>query len=168
MKLAYNYTKKDTTFGIISITKSQSGDTITTIYGDIITDIRKSGNKIVHHSFRMYDIPISLGYEKRLKNWVLGGELGGIININATSSGHTLTNDTSFTSVMRPITYFKNNFGLSYFGGLSIGHDFGNLGRFAVTARYRVNPSSFASNQNNVSQQYRFFSLNLGYFWLLN
>ena len=45
MPLTYSYTRKDTTQGIISVTVSQTGDTITYIYGDIIQERKISGNK---------------------------------------------------------------------------------------------------------------------------
>ena len=53
MNLEYSYIKRDTTQGIISITVSQTGDTITTIYGDIITGVQ---------GYRYYPRPLQLKY----------------------------------------------------------------------------------------------------------
>ena len=165
MKLDYSYTRKDTTQGIISITVSQTGDTITTIYGDIVQERTLSGSKIAHHSFSLLDLPLAIGFEKKLNEWVVGVEAGIMFNISSKAAGHILASDTSFTSINIPSNSFRTSLGLSYFAGLTIGKDFNNVGRIYLALRGRVLPTAFSGDQNKIKQTYQFAGLNLGYIY---
>ncbi|MBK9734049.1 MAG: hypothetical protein IPO92_03390 [Saprospiraceae bacterium] len=165
MKLNYSYTKKDTTQGIISITVSQTGDTITTIYGDIVKEKTISGSKIAHHTFSLLDVPLAVGYEKKFNEWVLGIEAGVMLNISSSAAGKILASDTSFTSINIPANNFRTSLGLSYFAGFTIGKDFNNIGRIYLALRGRVLPSSFSGDQNRIKQTYQFAGLNVGYIY---
>jgi hypothetical protein len=73
MNLQYTYLRSDTTQGIISINGFlKTGDTITTIYGDIITQTRITGTTKSHYTLSTFDIPLSLFYEKDFEGWSLG------------------------------------------------------------------------------------------------
>lgn len=163
MNLKYSYTKKDTTQGIISITYSQTGDTITAIIGDIITERRLSGSKTRHHQFQLWDIPVGIGYEQALGNWYASIEAGVNINLSTRSSGSILQSDTSFTHVNLPTEYFKKQLGLSYFAGAQIGRWVHTHGRLYVSTRFRMIPNAFSTDNNNAVQKYHFLGLNLGY-----
>lgn len=165
MQLAYSYTRKDTTQGIISITYSQSGDTITAIIGDIITERRLSGNKTRHHAFSLWDIPVSLGLEKNFGSWFVGVEAGLNINLSVKSEGNILASDTSFINVNEPQNHFRSSLGLSYFGGVQFGRDFQRNGRVFLAVRGRVIPTSFNSEANLIKQKYQLIGINLGYVW---
>lgn len=163
MPLTYSYTRKDTTQGIISVTVSQTGDTITYIYGDIIQERKISGNKTKHYSISMVDLPMAIGAEKRFGSWFAGVEAGLSLNISMKSAGNILVSDTSFTAIDAPIEYFKQSVGLSYFGGVHIGKEFNNAGRLFLAARARFIPDSFSTDQNRIRQSYHFVGLNVGY-----
>ncbi len=163
MPLTYSYTRKDTTQGIISVTVSQTGDTITYIYGDIIQERKISGNKTKHYSISLLDLPMAIGAEKRFGSLFAGVEAGLSLNISMKSAGNILVSDTSFTSIDAPKEYFKQSVGLSYFGGIHIGKEFNNAGRLFLAARVRFIPDSFSSDQNRIRQSYHFVGLNVGY-----
>lgn len=165
MPLNYNYTRSDTTQGIISITYSQTGDTITTIIGDIITEKRLSGSKTRHHSISLWDLPISVGLEKRFGKWFAGLEAGAIINLSMKSEGNILATDTSFVAVNVPQSHFRSSLGLSYFGGVQVGKYFMKAGRIYIAARARFIPSTFSIESNPIKQSYHFAGINLGYVW---
>jgi hypothetical protein len=163
MSLKYNYTKTDTVQGIISITVSQSGDTITTIYGDIVREHKISGNKIAHYSFQLIDLPIAFGYEKTMDQWVFGIEAGISLNLSLKSKGNILASDTSFINIENVQNDFNRSLGLSYFGGLLVGREFNDFGRLYLATRFRYIPETFSSSQNRINQNYHFAGLNLGY-----
>jgi len=163
MQLDYSYTKLDTSRGIISVTISQTGDTVTTIIGDIITENKLSGKKVAHHSFSLYDIPIALGYEKKMGPWSLGIEGGVMLNLSMQASGSTLVSDTSFVAVDASPNQYRTNVGLSYFGGLNVGRDFHRIGRFYLAARARFIPTTFTTDAQRFRQSYNFVGLHLGY-----
>jgi hypothetical protein len=163
MPLDYSYIKRDTTQGIISITKSQTGDTLTIILGDIVKETAISGKKINHHHFTLIDFPISLGVEKRINEWTFGAEGGIVINASLSAKGQILVSDTSFTSVDAPFSAYKTGIGMSYTGGVFLSRDFNKLGRIMVSLRGRYIPEPFSSPQNRIRQSYHFLGLNVGY-----
>ena len=166
MPLQYTYSAQDTTQGVISITVSQTGDTITTIYGNIIQEKTISGSKTVHHRFALLDLPIGLGYEKRFQGgWSIGIEAGLMFNIALSAKGAVLTNDTSFIAVNTPTNGFRSSLGLGYYAGLLVGKDIGDMGRFYLSLRGRKIPSTFSDENNRIKQSYQFVGLHLGYIY---
>lgn len=163
MQLDYSYTKLDTSRGIISVTVSQTGDTVTTIIGDIVTESKLSGKKVAHHSFSLYDIPVAIGYEKKMGMWSFGIEGGVMLNLSMQASGSTLVSDTSFVSVDTSPNQYRTNVGLSYFGGLNIGRDFHRIGRIYLSARARFIPNTFTADAQRFRQSYNFVGFHLGY-----
>ncbi len=163
MQLDYSYTKLDTSRGIISVTVSQTGDTVTTIIGDIVTESKLSGKKVAHHSFSLYDIPVAIGYEKKMGMWSFGIEGGVMLNLSMQASGSTLTTDTSFVALDASPNQYRTNVGLSYFGGLNVGRDFHRIGRIYLAARARFIPNTFTADAQRFRQSYNFVGLHLGY-----
>lgn len=163
MQLDYSYTKLDTSRGIISVTVSQTGDTVTTIIGDIVTESKLSGKKVAHHSFSLYDIPVAIGYEKKMGMWSFGIEGGVMLNLSMQASGSTLTTDTSFVALDASPNQYRTNVGLSYFGGLNVGRDFHRIGRIYLSARARFIPNTFTADAQRFRQSYNFVGLHLGY-----
>lgn len=163
MQLDYSYTKLDTSRGIISVTVSQTGDTVTTIIGDIVTESKLSGKKVAHHSFSLYDIPVAIGYEKKMGMWSFGIEGGVMLNLSMQASGSTLSTDTSFVALDALPNQYRTNVGLSYFGGLNVGRDFHRIGRIYLAARARFIPNTFTADAQRFRQSYNFVGLHLGY-----
>ena len=163
MQLDYSYTKLDTSRGIISVTVSQTGDTVTTIIGDIVRESKLSGKKVAHHSFSLYDIPVAIGYEKKMGMWSFGIEGGVMLNLSMQASGSTLSTDTSFVALDALPNQYRTNVGLSYFGGLNVGRDFHRIGRIYLAARARFIPNTFTADAQRFRQSYNFVGLHLGY-----
>ncbi|KXK37702.1 MAG: hypothetical protein J5I52_06435 [Saprospiraceae bacterium] len=163
MPLDYSYEVTDTTRGIISITYSQTGDTITTIYGDIYTQKKVSGKKVRHYQMTLWDLPIGLGFEKNMGNWFIAGEAGVNINLSMSASGSILASDTSFTEINASDITFRKNLGLSWFGGLNFGRYLGPADRIYLSARVRYIPGSFSRADHPIQQFYMFEGLHLGY-----
>ena len=57
---------------------------------------------------------------------------------------------------------FKRRIGVSYFGGLMIGRNFGQFGDFFVAPRFHYYPEDFTSAINPVSQKYVAIGINAG------
>ncbi|MBK8621098.1 MAG: hypothetical protein IPN79_04900 [Saprospiraceae bacterium] len=113
MDLSYNTTRMDTTFGIISVTQSQSGDTLTVIYGNIITERTVSGQKIKHYYHHLYDIPLCVGYQYPLTpRLMLGAEVGLVFNVGLRPKGEILTTTTEFCPCQSYIVRKKFGIGM--------------------------------------------------------
>ncbi|MBK9257639.1 MAG: hypothetical protein IPM42_19440 [Saprospiraceae bacterium] len=161
MNLKYSYTRLDTTQGIISITRSPSGDTITTIYGDIVTETKVSGESTAHHYFSLLDIPVSVGYEMYAGRFIVGIEGGLMFNVFMKSQGRLLNTTTTFED-LENVNPYKSGVGLSYFGSVSVGTHLGP-GRIYLAARYRHIPNDFTEPGAAISQGYSQAGLHLGY-----
>lgn len=161
--LDYSYITRDTTKGIISVTYSQTGDTITAIIGDIVSERKFSGSKTRHYALKMWDIPVMIGYEKQWNQWIVGAELCAVINLSLEAEGHMLQTDSSFIDVKNPNQLFHSKLGLSYTGGLFIGRNLNPWSRIYLTARMRYLPDSFNVPSADYKQQYQFVGLYAGY-----
>ncbi len=165
MNEKYNYTERDTTKGIISITTSASGDTITAIYGDIVTEKTFSGNSRRHYFVQLWDIPVAIGYEWQLGNsFYFGGEAGAQINISTGGSGLILRDINEYTEFSETVTN-KTKVGMSYFGGLHIGKHISPRSSVQLSARMRYYPDHFSSVDPNIQQRYSLAGVHAGYVW---
>jgi hypothetical protein len=163
MTKKYSIERVDTIIGIISITKSQNGDTITTIYGPIYQTSRISGTKVRHYNLSMWDIPIGIGYEMPLGVFDLGIEGGINLNLSLRSKGNIYQQDTLFANVQdvgNPV--FKKRLGPSYYAGLSLSYPMGS-GKWYINSRMRYISDQFNQENNSIRQYYHFTGINLGY-----
>lgn len=163
MKLNITYVERDTTVGIISITQSQNGDTLTVIQGDIITETEYTRKSSDHYYLHLIDIPVSIGYLHDMKNgWRVGGELGAQLNLSLKAKGKILETPSEYTE-LPAAGRFKNSLGLSYFGGLSIERQIGEVGAFYINPQVRYIPNSLNPSSYGLEQKYTLYSLNVGY-----
>ncbi len=164
-KMTLNYTtiKTDTTQGVISITKSPNGDTITYIYGDIITQTTSTGLKIGHHKIALVDIPISIGYQKAFGGFDIGLELGALINVSMKASGKLLDSPNTMTNILSNNTPYKSNLGLSYFGSIFISKDILENQALYLALRGRYIPGQFTLPTASISEKYSMVGLHLGW-----
>ncbi|MDF1695077.1 MAG: hypothetical protein P1U56_04570 [Saprospiraceae bacterium] len=167
MDLEYEFTQQDTTIGIISTTISGNGDTITHIYGDIITETTYKGSNRQHHYIHLFDFPVSLGYSTYLGGFDIGIEAGVRINFMTRATGNLLTTKKDYTPLSLN-KLFKNRIGVNYFGGLMIGRNFGSLGDFYLAPRFTYFPDDFSNAANTVSQKYFAIGINAGVVYKIN
>jgi hypothetical protein len=162
MDFSRTYTEMDTTQGIISITESQSGDTLTVIYGDIIINREVMETTRAHYRFSMIDIPFSAGMSYDFNSFGIDVEAGVLFNIRTTNSGRVLASDLSFTDLgSQPL--FKTSLGIGYFGAIYLRKDIHPKGSIIFGPKYRVRPQHFNTDQNPIKQQYKTLGFHLGY-----
>jgi len=162
MDFSRTYTEMDTTQGIISITESESGDTLTIIYGDIIINREVMETTRAHYRFSMIDIPFSAGMSFNSNSFGIDVEAGLLFNIRTTTSGKVLANDLSFTDLgNQPL--FKTSLGLGYFGAIYLRKDIHPRGSIIFGPKYRVRPQHFNTDLNPIKQQYTTLEFHLGY-----
>lgn len=153
MDLSYNTTQMDTTFGIISVTQSQSGDTLTVIYGNIITERTVSGQKIKHYYHHLYDIPLCVGYQYPLTpRLMLGVEVGLVFNVGLRPKGEILTTPTEFAPV-NPVLY-ERSLGLGWRAGLDVEYALTGKISLGLNARFNGFTRSFSNEIATYNQKY--------------
>ncbi len=161
MDLAYSSVRSDTTQGVISVTVSQMGDTITTIYGDIVTETLVNGRTTRHHYHRLLDVPLLLGYQYRNRYFDLGIEAGALFNVFMRSSGFILDSPEDFID-LRDQSPFKSRLGISYTVGMNVSREVG-VGSLYLALRYRHTTDNYTVDHAEVQQSYRHVGLNIGY-----
>lgn len=166
MDLVYNY--KDTIIErhITSKTVSANGDTINEIWGDVEVEITKTGKNRQHNYIHLFDLPVSVGYNAYLGGFDLGIEVGVKINLMTRATGNLLTSKSDFTNLSLN-EYYKKRIGLSYFGGIMIGRNFGRFGDFYIAPRFTYYPTDFSNDNNAISQKYVTMGVNVGYVYKL-
>ena len=167
MNLEYEYIEKDTMLGIISTTVSGNGDTITHIYGDIVSETTFKGSNRQHHYIHLFDVPVSIGYTTYIAGLDVGIEGGIKVNFMTRATGNLLTSATEYTNLSLN-RLFKNRIGISYFGGLMLGRNFGRFGDIYIAPRFNYYPNEFNNQNNNVSQKYFTIGLNAGVVYKIN
>lgn len=162
MKYKDTYMHTDTTVGIISQTVSPNGDTITTIYGDIITETEIDVDKSVHFSLYTLDIPVTATYGIDVSsNSSIQIELGAALNLRMWKDGSMITGLNTFTPV-KDIEYFKKSLGVSFIGQLNYRLDVAK-GTAYVGVGLKHIPKSLALSSTRIRHMYTSYGLNLGY-----
>lgn len=161
MDLSYEYTLQDTMVGIISSTVSANGDTITHIYGDVISETLYKGKDRQHSYIHLFDLPVSVGYTSYIGGFDIGVEGGVKINLMTRATGNLLVGSTEYSNLSLN-RLFKNRIGLSYFGGVMIGRNFGRFGDFFVAPRFHYYAQDFSNDANPISQRYLSVGINAG------
>lgn len=166
MDFSKTYTEMDTTQGIISITESQNGDTLTVIYGDIIINREITETTRAHYRFNMLDIPFSGGMSFDFGNIGLDAEAGVLFNIRTSTSGRVLNSDLNFVDLdNNPL--FRKSLGIGYFGALYLRKNVTNRSSIIFGPKYRVRPRHYNTDQNPIQQKYSTLSFHLGYIYRL-
>ena len=162
LRLNRTYTEMDTTIGIVSVTKSQNCDTLTTIYGDIITTTEVSENRSIHYSFSSIDIPVAVGYGINLGRLNLDLEGGAILNIKNKAKGKLFTEINDFESLDNT-NRFKRTLGVGFFASALVRRELRNGSAVYLGPRYEFRPTQYSTEYNPVDQKYSAVGLYAGY-----
>lgn len=163
MNESYDYTEQDTMRGLISITTSMTGDTVTAIYGDIISETRYTGKSVKHYFLHLWDLPIAVGYERPIAgSYYVGGEVGAQFNFSTRGSGLIFRDVNDYVDLSEVSTK-ETKVGMSYFGGMHFGKHISNRSSIEVSARFRYYPSKFSTLHPSVEQRYSLVGLHAGY-----
>lgn len=162
LSLQYSITKLDTSQGIISITQSQNGDTLTIIKGNVITETTIEKKVKKHYYLHSINLPLAIGYELALDKFSLGLEAGVEINLSLMSSGYIQTGSSRITKAKNS-DLFKQRIGLSYFANAYFLKPIFYNDAVFVSGGFKYNPSDISSNSNPNSQKYMSGGINIGY-----
>lgn len=162
MSLDYEVVERDTTIGVVSVTQSQAGDTITYIYGEIYNETTRTGNKTRHYTVSTIDIPLHLGYEWNYNKISAGAELGVALNIKSMVSGNFISSASEFVDVEQS-NYFKDRLGIRFDTRLVFGYRINAFGKIYTSLSFNSYPNSISIAESGVNHRYHQVGLNLGY-----
>ncbi len=162
MSLNQNFTRSDTTIGIISITESQNGDTITVIRGPIITESRITRREVRHYYHHLWSIPLTIGFQKHNDYFEWGLEAGVNFNLSSKQTGFVMTTADDFGLISNTGLY-KRQIGLSYLAQAHIGLPFNERNVLALAIRANINPNNFATNASSIDEKYQMLGAHLMY-----
>lgn len=148
---------------ITTVIKDQNGNIIRTeVKENVIMDK-------IYNRYTFIDIPLLVGYEKDLKDFVLSLNGGVGLNISATQSGKIYKNDANKMSFYllenngeanEPI--FRKNAGVSFIGSVGLNYKYNERVMLLLEPSARYYLHSLSDPDNPVSQKYLFLGLNIG------
>lgn len=160
MRQEENYTEIDTVQGIVSATVSQTGDTITYIYGDIFIEKDIQINRKIHYYINRVSIPLSIVYEKEFgKANAFQAELGASFNIRTFSVGSVYESENTFTPV-NVGGFFNTLTGVSYFTKLHYRRYITDKFFLGAQGYFHFLPAEF-SNHTSFSQKYNNYGVGI-------
>lgn len=166
MDLNTSYDSVSTEIGIISITQSQTGDTLTVITGPIETTTTITKTSRDHYYLSLLDIPVAAGYSQSIGGgWRVGAEIGAQFNISMSTSGRLLEDDIGANNYVELPAQgrFEPSLGVSLFGGFTLERAISARSSFYVSPRFRYFPSNFTPGSYPVQQAYQFAGIHAGY-----
>jgi hypothetical protein len=141
--------------------KDQNGNVIRTEITELVITDK------VYNSYKFIDLPIMIGYEKDLKDFILSVNGGIGLNLSASQSGKIYKEDIKSVYILEdngeanaPI--FKKSAGMSLIGSIGLNYKYNERIMLLLepSARYYIHSLSEASNP--VSQRYLFLGMNVG------
>ena len=124
--------------------------------------------EIVHNTnyqnqYRLFEIPLLVGYQKDFDKWSWGLQTGIVSNISLKTIGIIFSPNNEFAYLeTEQSDYFHSNIGMSYYFGGEGKYLFSEKIALTFSPHYRLFTKSFTNNKNGVSQKYSLTGLNLG------
>ena len=145
--------------GIFAYTINPYLDTIA-IY-DRVENIKNfSHTRKEFNQYRLYNLPILLGYQKQKNNWSLGIQAGVIFNLRLKTKGITLNESGQFEDLN--MNQYKSKLGLAYELSINGNYHLTKSFHLSLSPRLQYFPNSFLENNDKLEQSYRLFGLHFG------
>lgn len=164
INLTYSTIERDTMRGLISVTTNNVGDTITYIYGNIVTETEVDRQTKRYHSFQTWEVPVIIGFTSPYNGFLFHAEAGIFFNISNHQQGSILTDTDTFTDIDQNLL-FQDQLGISYMFGFMMEKPINTNAGIYLSLNYRYIPRDFSISTNPISQKYQLLGLNVGYRW---
>lgn len=158
LRLQDEKVSQDTTVGIINTIVSASGDTITHIYGDIITTTRLKIDRTRHYYVHELSIPLSVYYNFSMQNIMIQPEIGCNVNVYTRGEGNILQSDKTFAKI-RETNYLDTKIGLGFFGQVNIHYPLSDRMSVYIAPSFSYDPTSIA---NSIDHKTSFAEIKVG------
>jgi hypothetical protein len=170
LRTGLSYSKNSERFDYIKETqkitkeiKDQNGNVIRTEITELVIMDK------IYNQYKFLDIPILIGYEKDLKDFVLSLNGGIGFNISSTQSGiiyKDIKNPKTFynldTNGDNNQTIFRNSAGISLIGSVGLNYKYNERIMLLLEPSVRYYLRSLSDPSNPVNQDYLFMGINIG------
>jgi hypothetical protein len=144
---------------LINIDVDMNGDTTFT-YGNAPVTTISSKNWRVNNSHRTIGIPLLIGYEKKMKRFDLGVEIGALYNFHRSFEGWLLGPPEDPSDAR---DYFTSSNDLNFTGGINLGFQINTRFKLLGLASFRQNLNTINNESvNDISQKNTIFGLGIG------
>lgn len=159
-----NYTQLNERFEYLN--ESEERIIITNVYGpdggitgtDTLVETG-TRHKVTHNRYRLVDIPLIIGYERRFKKVGVSLNGGAYLNLLFRQKGDFLSpqdqQPVNFSS-QNPNAFpaFRDRLGVSWYGSVGLTYDLAAGLQLLVEPHFRVNPRSFTHTDYPLTQRY--------------
>ncbi len=152
----------DSILGTKILRVNLEGDTIP-IQGMLPQIITTSYNKKIFNTYRLFDIPLIIGYQRSFDQWQVGLEAGIFANLALKTRG--IIPDKNLEDIdikTQQNSTFKNTVGLSYHLGMTISRRLADRIEIRCSPSARFFPKDFAHKDYQLSQKYWLIGGNIG------
>jgi len=146
------------TAGVVGILIDHNGNSMNQL-GTVFEENTLTSNWTHYNSYRLFNIPLSIGYEKGINKWFFSIEAQSQLNFHHSFSGKRLNQEGNITD---------DNVSINKSFKLGLGAAIGLRYRFSNTTSIYLNPSylsyldSFADETKGYSEKYSLFGLQVG------
>ncbi|MEL7119582.1 MAG: hypothetical protein AAFO07_09080 [Bacteroidota bacterium] len=142
---------------------------VTLVYGPngsiVGTDtvlVQQGDPTIYQNQFSFVNIPVLLGYEKKIKRFTIGVNAGPIFNIAFQRKGTFLASETQLATIEEADDVFRNSIGINWYTGLNLQYEISPGMHLLVEPHLRL--QSFSINQSNspIQQKYSMSGISFG------
>lgn len=110
---------------------------------------------------RLYQIPVSIGYQKAFNEWSVGVDAGMYFNLSASAGGKLLRGDGSVVK-LEDADIYKNRVGMSAQIALTFGYRAGDSWLLYLRPQYVKALRSWTTESSGIDQSYDVIHVNLG------
>ena len=112
------------------------------------------------NNYHFLEIPISIGYQKRISAWNIGLSASYIQNIALRTKGRVLNSEFEVINITDENDLFKSSLGASFEGGVNVDYTLSRRLAVGLEAFYRYIPGSVSTTEYTLNQNYNWVGLN--------
>ena len=137
------------------------------IGSDTIREV-KAQMETIHNRIESIDIPVSVGYEHRIKKWSLGIQAGVLVNVGLKARGSFFAPPPADAPVAfsdntpEGLDAFKNKVNTAYTAALSFGYRVAPKTEIRLEPHMQYRPDSYTNSTYVLDQRYTMVGLRLG------
>ncbi|MBP7540014.1 MAG: hypothetical protein KA802_08680, partial [Saprospiraceae bacterium] len=124
----------------------------------------RTGTQIIEgeNRFHLINIPVGVGYQKKMGRWMLAGEVGVGVNVSLKTSGKVLYNDNAVHNLDEVDNFYKKSLGLSLNAALAIHYSLGDRTSIYLKPRYDMFMNDWTLKGAGFKASYDLLNVNIG------